>query len=78
MLELLIPHVGCDAGKLADADRAKVVALFPPETSPPRVAVAVRDPRARALEALDQPRRVVDGRQLEQEMDVIAHDPDLD
>ena len=77
MLQLLVAHVRRDAGKLADADRPKVIALLPADAPPPRVAVAVRDPRARALETLDQARRVVDGGKLEEEMHMVAHDPDL-
>jgi len=78
VLQLLIANVRRDAWKLADPHRTEVVALVPAEAAPPRVAIAIRDPRARALEALDESRRVVDGRQLYQQMHVVAHDPHLD
>jgi len=41
------------------------------------VAVPIREPRAGAFETLDQPRRVVDGRELEEEMYVVTHYADL-
>ena len=41
------------------------------------MAVAVGESRARPFETLDQPGRVVDGRKLEEQVDVVTHDPDL-
>jgi len=41
------------------------------------VAVAVGEPRARALETLDQPRRVVDKGKRDEQMYMVTHDPHL-
>src|SRR5205823_12090791 len=71
-------NVSRDAGKVPNTDRSEIVALLPAEAPPPRVAVAVGDSRTRALQALDEPRCVIHGRQLEEQMDMIAHDSHLD
>ena len=78
MLQLLIANVGRDLGKLSESHRAKVVALIPTQTFMGGMAVAVGETRAGTLETLNQTRGVIDRWELEEEVDVIAHDPDLD
>jgi hypothetical protein len=42
------------------------------------VTVSVRDACACALESLNEPGRIVDGGQLDEQMDMVADDPDFD
>jgi hypothetical protein len=77
VLQFLVANVCSDTWQLANAHRSEVIALLPAEASTGSVAVPIREPCAGAFETLDQPRRVVDGRELEEEMYVVTHYADL-
>ncbi len=77
MLQLLVANVCSGTWQLANAHRSEVIALLPTEASTGSVPIPVREPRAGAFETLDQPRRVIDGREFEEEMYVVAHYADL-
>src|ERR1043165_5854379 len=54
----LIPDVRHRAIQVAHAERPKIVAGRPPQPRPRHVAVAIGDPRARALQSLNEARQI--------------------
>ena len=74
----LLAHVLRNPPQLPSPHGTQIVARRPAQRLVAREPIAVRKARAGAFEALDEPRDVVRGGKLEQEVDVIAHDADLD
>jgi len=78
VFQLLMPHVIRDLRQLLESYRSQVIARVPSQRLVARMAVAVGESRACALEPLDESWNVECGRELEQQMDVIRDDSDLD
>src|SRR3989442_6257788 len=73
----LCPHVLNRPPQVSDAERAEVVAFSPPQPSARHHAVAVSDARTRTLQSLNESRDVHVGRELENHVHMVAHDPEI-
>jgi len=74
----LRPHVSNGALQVSHTQRPQVVAVRPPQWGAGHHAVAVRYARARTLQPLNEPCNVDVGRELENQVHVVSHDPELD
>ncbi len=74
----LRPHVLNRPPQVSDAERAEVVAVSPPQPGAWHHAVAVSDARTRTLQSLNESRDVHVGRELENQVHMVTHDPEID
>ena len=74
----LVPDVGDYRTELARTDASQIVPLRPAERSAGCKAVAIREPGARPLQALQESWEIENGRQLEHDVHVIGNDAKLE
>ncbi len=78
-MSLVLPaNVPDRSSQIASPQRPKIVTVGPAESRSGHDAVPIRDPRTRALQALDQTGNIDAGRQLQDQMQVVPNDSHLD
>src|SRR5437867_2726654 len=77
MVTCLIPHVSDRAWEVSNSQGSKVITRRPLEPRPWHVAVPVGDAGARALQSLDEAGEIRTRGKLNDQMNVVAHNPDL-
>src|SRR2546426_2083227 len=76
MSVVLPPNVSDRAFQIANPQRTKIVAGRPFQLRTRHHSIPIRDSRTRALQPLNETRDIGLRRQFQDEMYVVAHDPD--
>ncbi len=71
-------HVSDGTSQISHGEGPEIVTIRPTQRGTRHHAVAVSDARAGTLQPLDESWDVCVRRQLENQVDVVAHDPDID